>query len=151
MGKSSSTRTVRSWTRRGALGGFLAATLLAAACGGGGGGAAAPSSGSGAPPAEGVPADAVSITATPQNSPLPEGTPGAGKPAVVIGSIASSRPTPSSGRPRVERVSVSMTVAPVVPAVAAEPTIETNAIMTYCQAVRSMPKNCATKIAAIAG
>ncbi|MBW0104350.1 glycine betaine ABC transporter substrate-binding protein [Pseudonocardia sp. KRD291] len=79
---------MRSWTRRGALGGFLAATLLAAACGGGGGGgeAAAPSQGGGAPAAESIPPDAVSITATPQNSPLPAGTPGAGKPAIVIGS-----------------------------------------------------------------
>lgn len=87
MRKSSTTGTVRSWTRRGALGGFLAATLLAAACGGGGGGGApAPSSAGGAPSSGGIPPDAVSITATPQNSPLPPGTPGTGKPAVVMGS-----------------------------------------------------------------
>jgi osmoprotectant transport system substrate-binding protein len=86
MRKSSSNRTVRSWGRRGALGGFLAATLLAAACGGGGGGAPAPSSGGEAPSSGGIPPDAVSITATPQNSPLPQGTPGTGKPAVVMGS-----------------------------------------------------------------
>ena len=87
MGKSSTAGTVRSWTRRGALGGFLAVTLLAPACGGGGGGGqAAPSPGGGAPAAEGVPPDAVSITATPEKNPLPAGTPGAGKPAVVIGS-----------------------------------------------------------------
>lgn len=75
--------------RRGALGGFLAVTLLAAACGsggGGGGGEATPAPDSGAPAAEGVPPDAVSITATPDKNPLPEGTPGAGKPAIVIGS-----------------------------------------------------------------
>ncbi|TCK24919.1 glycine betaine ABC transporter substrate-binding protein [Pseudonocardia endophytica] len=85
--RKSTTGTVRSWTRRGALGGFLAATLLAAACGGGGGGGgAAPSSGGGAPEGGGIPADAVSITATPQTDPLPQGTPGTGKPAVVIGS-----------------------------------------------------------------
>ena len=88
MRKSSTTGTVRSWTRRGALGGFLAVTLLAAACGGGGGGGGgtAPSSGGEAPAAGGIPPDAVSITATPQNSPLPQGTPGTGKPAVVMGS-----------------------------------------------------------------
>lgn len=86
MGKSSSTRTVRSWTRRAALGGFLAATLLAAACGGGGGGEAAPSPEAGAPAADAIPPDAVSITATPEKNPLPEGTPGAGKPAIVVGS-----------------------------------------------------------------
>ena len=45
-----------------------------------------------------------------------------------IGSIASSRPTPSSGRPSVDRVRVSMTIAPVRPAVAAEPITETKAI-----------------------
>lgn len=87
MRKSSTTGTVRSWTRRGALGGFLAATLLAAACGGGGGGGSAPApSGGGEAPAAAIPPDAVSITATPQNSPLPQGTPGTGKPAVVMGS-----------------------------------------------------------------
>jgi len=87
MRKSSSNRTVRSWARRGALGGFLAATLLAAACGGGGGGGQpAPSPGGGAPSSGGIPPDAVSITATPQNSPLPPGTPGTGKPPVVMGS-----------------------------------------------------------------
>jgi osmoprotectant transport system substrate-binding protein len=86
MRKSSTTGTVRSWTRRGALGGFLAATLLAAACGGGGGGGSAPASSSGGAPEAAIPADAVSITATPQNSPLPQGTPGTGKPAVTIGS-----------------------------------------------------------------
>ncbi len=42
--------------------------------------------------------------------------------------MASSRPTPSSGRPSVDRVRVSITVAPVSPAVAAEPTTETKAI-----------------------
>lgn len=42
--------------------------------------------------------------------------------------MASSSPAPSSGRPRVDRVSVSMTVAPVGPAVAAEPTTETTAM-----------------------
>jgi hypothetical protein len=68
-----------------------------------------------------------------------------------IGSIASSRPTPSSGRPRVDSVSVSMTTAPVVPAVAAEPTTETSTMSRYCTKFSSMPKNCATKIAAIAG
>lgn len=45
-----------------------------------------------------------------------------------IGSMAISRPTPSRGRPSVERVSVSMTVAPVRPAVAAEPMTETKTI-----------------------
>ncbi len=86
MSKSSSTRTVRSWARRGALGGFLAVTLLAAACGGGGGGGQpAPSSGAGAPAAE-IPPDAVEITATPEKNPLPAGTPGQGKPVVVLGS-----------------------------------------------------------------
>ncbi|MNW68956.1 hypothetical protein D3C74_478590 [compost metagenome] len=48
----------------------------------------------------------------------------------MIGSTAISRPTPASGRPRVESVSVSMTTAPVVPAVAAEPSTETIAIKT---------------------
>lgn len=86
MRKSSSTRTVRSLARRGALGGFLAATLLAAACGGGGGGPAAPAPGGGAPAAGGIPPDAVSVTATPDKNPLPAGTPGQGKPAIVIGS-----------------------------------------------------------------
>ena len=47
------------------------------------------------------------------------------RPMSTIGSTASSRPTPSSGRPRVDSVRVSMTVAPVVPAVAAEPSTET--------------------------
>ena len=45
-----------------------------------------------------------------------------------IGSIASNRPAPSSGRPRVESVNVSITVAPVSPAVAADPITETKAI-----------------------
>ena len=44
-----------------------------------------------------------------------------------------------------------MTVAPVVPAVAAEPTTETSAISRYDTMLSSTPKNCATKIAAIAG
>lgn len=44
-----------------------------------------------------------------------------------IGSMAISRPTPSSGSPSVDSVRVSMTVAPVRPAVAAEPITETNA------------------------
>ncbi len=87
MRKSSTTGTVRSWARRGALGGFLAVTLLAAACGGGGGGGEAPppASGGGAPAAA-IPADAVDITATPEKNPLPAGTPGQGKPVVVLGS-----------------------------------------------------------------
>nr|WP_231979186.1 hypothetical protein [Tessaracoccus coleopterorum] len=46
----------------------------------------------------------------------------------TIGSTARSRPTPASGSPRVESVSVSITVAPVVPAVAAEPMTATKAI-----------------------
>ena len=50
------------------------------------------------------------------------------RPMSRIGSIASSRPTPGSGSPSVERVRVSMTTAPVRPAVAAEPTTETNAM-----------------------
>ncbi|MNW52064.1 hypothetical protein D3C74_295680 [compost metagenome] len=50
------------------------------------------------------------------------------RPMSRIGSIASSRPTPASGRPSVDSVSVSMTIAPVRPAVAAEPTTDTNAM-----------------------
>ena len=50
------------------------------------------------------------------------------RPMSRIGSIASSRPTPASGRPSVDSVSVSMTTAPVTPAVAAEPTTDTSAI-----------------------
>ncbi|MCY1560305.1 hypothetical protein D9M68_974270 [compost metagenome] len=50
------------------------------------------------------------------------------RPMSRIGSTASSRPTPSSGRPSVESVSVSITVAPVRPAVAAEPITDTKTI-----------------------
>ena len=39
--------------------------------------------------------------------------------------MASSRPTPASGSPRVDSVRVSMTIAPVSPAVAAEPMTDT--------------------------
>ena len=42
--------------------------------------------------------------------------------------MASSSPTPASGRPTVDRVRVSMTTAPVTPAVAAEPTTDTSAM-----------------------
>ena len=42
--------------------------------------------------------------------------------------MASRRPTPASGSPSVDRVRVSMTTAPVSPAVAAEPTTDTNAM-----------------------
>lgn len=45
-----------------------------------------------------------------------------------IGSMASNSPTPSSGKPRVDRVRVSITTAPVIPAVAADPTADTKAI-----------------------
>jgi hypothetical protein len=48
-------------------------------------------------------------------------------------------------------VSVSMTTAPVTPAVAAEPTTETGAVSRSSVMPRSTPKNCATKIAASAG
>ncbi|MNI82346.1 hypothetical protein D3C73_1390460 [compost metagenome] len=68
-----------------------------------------------------------------------------------MGSIASRRPTPASGSPSVDRVSVSMTTAPVVPAVAAEPRTETSTMSRYWLKSRLMPKNCATKIAAMAG
>lgn len=68
-----------------------------------------------------------------------------------IGSIAISRPTPSSGRPSVERVRVSMTVAPVRPAVAAEPTTDTKAMSTYSLMPSWTSKICAMKIAASAG
>ena len=50
------------------------------------------------------------------------------RPMSTIGSTASSSPTPASGSPSVERVSVSMTTPPVVPAVAAEPSTETRMI-----------------------
>ncbi|SIJ69828.1 Uncharacterised protein [Mycobacteroides abscessus subsp. abscessus] len=73
------------------------------------------------------------------------------RPMSTIGSIASSSPTPSSGSPSVDRVSVSITVAPVVPAVAAEPMTETKTMSRYWMGPSSMPKNCATKTAAIAG
>ena len=46
----------------------------------------------------------------------------------MIGSTARSSPTPDSGSPNVESVSVSITVAPVVPAVAAEPNTDTRII-----------------------
>ena len=61
------------------------------------------------------------------------------RPMSMIGSVASSRPTPSSGRPSVDSVRVSMTVAPVVPAVAAEPITETNTMSRYCVKDSSMP------------
>ncbi|CAM2979817.1 hypothetical protein STAL104432_09980 [Streptomyces albus] len=68
-----------------------------------------------------------------------------------IGSMASSRPTPSRGRPRVERVRVSITVAPVRPAVAAEPMTDTKTISRYSLMPMSTWKNSPTKMAAMAG
>lgn len=65
--------------------------------------------------------------------------------------MASSRPTPSSGRPSVLSVRVSMTIAPVRPAVAAEPTTETKAISRYSPTPSGTLNTCATKIAASAG
>jgi len=50
------------------------------------------------------------------------------RPMSRIGSMASSRPAPSRGKPRVDRVKVSITVAPVRPAVAAEPSTDTKTI-----------------------
>ena len=61
------------------------------------------------------------------------------RPMSRMGSIASSRPTPSRGRPSVDSVRVSMTTAPVVPAVAAEPTTETRAISRYETMFSSTP------------
>ena len=57
----------------------------------------------------------------------------------MIGSIAMSRPTPSRGRPRVDRVRVSITIAPVVPAVAADPSTETSTISRYWVNSRWIP------------
>lgn len=59
--------------------------LVAAACGGGGGGGQA---GGGAPPPNpsDAPPEAAAITATFGEFPLPQGTPGAGKPPIAIGS-----------------------------------------------------------------
>lgn len=85
MRSTFTTRTSRFWSRRAPLAGLAAVALFAAAaCGGGGGGGAgstnAPSAASDTPP------DAVSVTANMQQNPLPQGTPGAGKPPVIIGS-----------------------------------------------------------------
>lgn len=90
MRKTSTTGALRSWSRRGSLAGLVALSLFAAGCGGGGGsgdggeqGGAPPPGGA---PARATPADAVPITATTEKNPLPEGTPGTGKPAVILGS-----------------------------------------------------------------
>ena len=91
MPKSLTTGTIRSWTRRGPLAGLLALTLFAAACGGSDSGGGAP--GGGAPAAEDVPQDAISVTANTQQNALPAGTPGAGKPAVTVGSKNFSEQT----------------------------------------------------------
>ncbi len=93
MRKSFTTGTIRSWSRRGPLAGLVALTFFAAACGGGGGGGGAAPPGGGAPAAEDVPQDAISVTANTQQNPLPAGTPGVGKPAVIIGSKNFSEQT----------------------------------------------------------
>ena len=86
MPSSFSSGALRSWTRRGSVAGVLALSLFAAACGSSDSGGAAPQGAGGAPAAEDVPQDAISVTANTQQNPLPAGTPGAGKPAIVIGS-----------------------------------------------------------------
>ncbi|GLZ51963.1 glycine betaine ABC transporter substrate-binding protein [Actinomycetospora sp. NBRC 106378] len=61
-----------------------AGALFLAACGGGGSSSSAPSSAAPSSTSS-IPADAASVTATPGSIQLPAGTPGAGKPAIVIG------------------------------------------------------------------
>ena len=46
---------------------------------------------------------------------------------------------PSRGSPAVDSVSVSITVAPVVPAVAAEPSTDTSATRAYWLRLMSIP------------
>ncbi|WP_018331286.1 glycine betaine ABC transporter substrate-binding protein [Actinomycetospora chiangmaiensis] len=62
-----------------------AGALLLAACGGGGSSSSAAPSTAPSSANSSVPADAVSVTAMPGSIQLPAGTPGAGKPAIVIG------------------------------------------------------------------
>lgn len=80
-------RAARRWRVAPLMAVVAATTLMAAGCGGGGGEQpAAPSGQQSGGAAAAVPQDAVSITAMPGTIQLPAGTPGAGKPAVTIGS-----------------------------------------------------------------
>jgi hypothetical protein len=66
--------------------------------------------------------------------------------------MATMKPMPSSGRPAALSTRVTITMAvPGTPAVPKLPSTEAIRITKYCDAERSSPKYCATKIEVMAG